>query len=333
MRQGLVRAQAHRAGLQAGSPALSSGLKRKEAQASGEIGTTNKHEAGSDHPRAAVDRRDGPLNPHAMHAPYAPPMIEPELLMLAYRSGIFPMSDSRDDPEIFWVEPKRRAVLPLEGFHLSHSLAKTLRRERFAVTCNAAFRQVLDACAAPREGEDGSWISHRIQASYEALHAIGHAHSIECWQPGADGTPQLVGGLYGVGFDRVFCGESMFSRRPDASKVALAWLVAALRRAGGQLLDCQFITPHLASLGAVEISQKRYLALLKLAQSGTFAGASSGVGAATGVAEAEGLGDGEAAAPVLALPDALGALLEDAASSGLSSSPGKFIAHFLTQTS
>jgi leucyl/phenylalanyl-tRNA--protein transferase len=259
-------------------------------------------------------------------------MIEPELLMLAYRGGIFPMADSRDDPEIFWVEPRLRAILPLDGFHLSQSLARTLRRDRFTVTCNAAFSQVLDACAAPRDGESGSWISHRIQASYEALHKLGHAHSVECWQLDADGSRQLVGGLYGVGFDGVFCGESMFSTRTDASKVALSWLVAALRTGGAQLLDCQFITPHLASLGAVEISQKRYLALLQRAQSGAFPRASS---AGAGVAVGDALGDGAGAgvAPPRALPDAFAALLAGAASSGLPSSPGKFIAQLLTQTS
>lgn len=250
--------------------------------------------------------------------------------MLAYRSGIFPMADRRDDPEIFWVEPRLRAILPLDGFHLSQSLARTLRRGRFTVTCNTAFSQVLDACAAPREGESGSWISHRIQASYEALHGRGHAHSVECWQEDAEGQPQLVGGLYGVGFDGVFCGESMFSRRPDASKVALAWLVAALRKGGAQLLDCQFITPHLASMGAVEISQKRYLSLLKRAQSGAFAASSAGSG--SGAATGDGVGDAVAEGAARPLPDAFAALLADASSAGLSS-PGKLIAHFLTQTS
>ena len=244
--------------------------------------------------------------------------------MLAYRSGIFPMSDHRDDPDIFWVEPRLRAILPLDGFRLSQSLARTLRRGRFSVTCNAAFDQVLEACAAPRDDGEGSWISHRIQASYEALHALGHAHSLECWQDDDNGERVLVGGLYGVGFDRVFCGESMFSRRSDASKVAMSWLVAALRRGGAQLLDCQFITPHLASLGAVEIEQERYLALLKQAQA---SGSSAGSAGAAADADAEGDGVG------VALPEAFGALLDDAASCGLASSPGKLIAHFLTQTS
>lgn len=279
-----------------------------------------------------------------MHAPRALDLIEPELLMLAYRSGIFPMADSREDPEIFWVEPRLRAILPLDGFRLSRSLARTLRRERFTVTCNQAFSQVMDECAAPRpatseeDAESGrSWISERIQASYENLHYLGQAHSIECWQDAPDGGGlRLVGGLYGVGFDRVFCGESMFSRVPDASKVALAWLVAALRRGGACLLDCQFITPHLASLGAVEMSQKRYLGLLKAAQSSVpHSPPVWGSGLAV-VDVAAGDGAAEGAAPgvdVLALPDAFAALLEDAASCGLASSPGKFIAQALTHTS
>jgi leucyl/phenylalanyl-tRNA--protein transferase len=277
-----------------------------------------------------------------VHATVSPPIIDPELLMLAYRSGIFPMADHRNDPEIFWVEPRKRAILPLDGFHLSRSLARTLRRERFEVTCNAAFAAVMDACAAPRidkMGRDGSgesWISHRIAASYLKLHELGQAHSLECWQTDAHGTRKLVGGLYGVGFDRVFCGESMFSRVPDASKVALAWLVAALRRGGAELLDCQFITSHLASLGAVEISQRRYVALLRAAQrpastpysgAGAAAGAREGDGAGAGRAEADAAGDGA----TLGLAAGFAALL--AAAAGSASSPGNFIAQSLTQTS
>ncbi len=262
----------------------------------------------------------------AMHAPVPPPPIDPELLVLAYRSGIFPMADRRDDPEVFWVEPRHRAILPLDGFHLSRSLARTLRRGRFAVTCNAAFAEVIEACAAPRPDADDTWLSDRIIASYRALHAGGHAHSIECWHDGA-----LVGGLYGVGFARVFCGESMFSRATDASKVALAWLVAALRRAGVELLDCQFLTGHLASLGAIEMSQERYLELLMAAQSATpgdGAGA-AGLAVAAGLGGTTGLGD----APSPGLPKGFAALLDDAAAAGLSSSPGNFIAQSLIHTS
>jgi leucyl/phenylalanyl-tRNA--protein transferase len=265
-----------------------------------------------------------------VHATATPPVIDPELLMLAYRSGIFPMADHRDDPEVFWVEPRKRAILPLDGFHLSRSLARTLRRGHFSVTCNTAFADVMAACAAPRrDGGGESWISHRIAASYQRLHALGHAHSLECWRDGV-----LVGGLYGVGFDRVFCGESMFSRVPDASKVALAWLVAALRRAGVELLDCQFITAHLASLGAVEISQRRYVGLLRAAQRSSGA-TYSGVGEAAGLGAAgvgvAGVGAAAGLGAVLGLPEGFAALLAEAEAS--SSSPGNFIAQSLTQTS
>jgi len=254
----------------------------------------------------------------AMHAPAAEP-IDPALLMRAYRMGVFPMADARDDPEVFWVEPRARAILPLDRFHLSASLARTLRRERFAVTCNAAFDAVIEACAAALPGRSETWISGRIAASYRALHRLGYAHSLECWQGGT-----LVGGLYGVGFDRVFCGESMFSRERDASKVALAWLVAALRRAGCELLDCQFMTPHLASLGAVEIAQADYLARLRAAQ------AVCGVGEGAAI---EGDGEGDADGLALGLPAGFAALLDEAAALGLASSPGKRIAQSLTQTS
>jgi leucyl/phenylalanyl-tRNA--protein transferase len=239
-----------------------------------------------------------------MHAP-GQAIIPSDLLLLAYRNGIFPMSDGRDDPEVFWVEPRQRAILPLDGFRLSHSLAKTVRQDRFRVTCNAAFDQVIAECAAPRPDHPESWISRRIMDSYLALHHDGYAHSIECWR-----GENLVGGLYGVGFEAVFCGESMFSRADNASKVALAWLIGLMRRSGGRLLDCQFMTEHLASLGAVEISQARYVALL-----GEAAGASSGEGVGVGVA----------------LPDAFGALVEEASALGLP--PAKLILQSLTQTS
>ena len=258
-------------------------------------------------------------------------IIDTQLLMLAYRSGIFPMSDGREDPEIFWVEPRQRAILPLDGFLCSRSLARTLRRGRFTVTCNAAFEDVMAGCAAPRRESDDTWISGRIASSYRALHAEGYAHSVECWQSGPDGQPQLVGGLYGVGFDRVFCGESMFSLVPDASKVALAWLVAALRRAGVELLDCQFMTDHLASLGAIEIPQSRYLTLLRQAQQPDqrSSGMSAGASAAAGDGEGEAAADGAAAG----LPAGFSALLEDASAAGSSSSPGNFIAQSFTHTS
>lgn len=241
-----------------------------------------------------------------MHSPFPPP-IPVEMLLLAYRSGIFPMADSREDTEIFWVEPRERAIIPLDGFRLSRSLAKVLRQERFAVTIDRDFSGVMAACAEPRPDHPDSWISDRIIASYQALHAAGHAHSIECWQDGA-----LVGGLYGVSFDRVFCGESMFSHARDASKVALAWLVALMRHAGFELLDCQFMTDHLASLGAVEIPQAEYLELVAAARQ----------------------------EPGMSLPQAYSAVAGSGAGVGVdrtggvdAPSPGKLIAQSLTQTS
>lgn len=194
-----------------------------------------------------------------MHAP--PPdsaaVTEPiptQLLLRAYRAGVFPMADYREDEEVYWVEPRERAIIPLEGFHASRSLRKLIRSERFAVTLDGDFDAVIDACAQPREEHAESWISLRIEASYRALHRAGHAHSVECRLDG-----ELVGGLYGVAFDRVFCGESMFSRADNASKVALAWLVACMKSAGYRVLDCQFMTDHLASLGAQAMPQKAYL--------------------------------------------------------------------------
>jgi leucyl/phenylalanyl-tRNA--protein transferase len=247
-----------------------------------------------------------------MHAPAAP-TIPPEMLLLAYRSGIFPMADGREDPEIFYVEPRRRAILPLEGFRCSHSLAKVLRRERFRVTCNADFAGVIAACAEPRPEHPETWISRRIEASYRAMHMAGYAHSIEVWDGDA-----LAGGLYGVGFDGAFCGESMFSHAANASKVALAWLVAAMKAARMELLDCQFMTEHLASLGAVEIDQEEYCERLARAQAA--GGVAVGPGADAGVA----VGAGAA----LGVPEGFALLLGAGASS-----PGKLIAQLLTQTS
>jgi leucyl/phenylalanyl-tRNA--protein transferase len=183
-------------------------------------------------------------------------VIDPELLLRAYSIGVFPMSDSREAGEIFWVEPRRRAILPLDGFRMSRSLRKTIRSGRFAVTADTAFGEVVRLCAEREE----TWINAEIGASYLELHRLGHAHSIEAWRQG-----RLVGGLYGVRLGAAFFGESMFSLERDASKVALAWLVARLKVGSFTLLDCQFMTAHLASLGAVEISQKDYLVSLSAA--------------------------------------------------------------------
>jgi len=178
-----------------------------------------------------------------------PAFLPPELLLRAYAAGVFPMAENRDDPEVFWVDPKRRGVLPLDGFHLSRSLARRMRRGGYAVTLDGDFAGVLDACADRPE----TWISGPIRDAYRALHARRHAHSLEIWEEG-----QLAGGVYGVKLQAAFFGESMVSPRTDGSKRALAHLVDHLRRCGFSLFDTQFITPHLARLGAIEISRAEY---------------------------------------------------------------------------
>ena len=232
--------------------------------------------------------------------------LDPRLLLHGYAMGIFPMADSRDADEVFWVEPRTRAILPLETFHLSRSLKRTLRSGAFQVTLDTAFADVVTACADRPE----TWINEDIERAVLALHRLGHAHSIEVWMDG-----DLVGGLYGIKLGRAFFGESMFSRRPDASKVALAWLVARLEVGGYTLLDCQFMTEHLASLGAVAVSRDRYAALL-----------------------ASALGEGAAASGAAAdfRPGdfwALDALLDGSAPAGAGGPGGKVIAQLLGQTS
>jgi leucyl/phenylalanyl-tRNA--protein transferase len=182
-----------------------------------------------------------------------PAFLPPALLLRAYAAGIFPMAEHRDDAEVFWVDPPRRGVLPLDGFHLSRSLARRMRRGGYTVTLDADFAGVVDACA----DRDDTWISAPIREAYLELHARGDAHSLEVWEEGV-----LAGGVYGVTLGRAFFGESMFSRRADGSKRALAHLVDHLRRCGFVLFDTQFITPHLARLGAVEIDRAAYRAQL-----------------------------------------------------------------------
>jgi leucyl/phenylalanyl-tRNA--protein transferase len=185
------------------------------------------------------------------------PPIDPNLLLRAYAAGVFPMADSRRAREVYWVEPAKRGILPLDNFHLSRSLRKVVKSDRFVVTADRAFPQVIAACAETRIGADGTWINSQIEQACIELFSRGHAHSIECWQ-----DDRLVGGLYGISLCGAFFGESMFSRATDASKVALAHLVARLRVGGFRLLDCQFLTEHLASLGAVEVSREDYVGLL-----------------------------------------------------------------------
>ena len=181
--------------------------------------------------------------------------ITPDLLLQAYRIGVFPMGERRDDPKLYWLDPRLRAVLPLDGFHLPRRLARTVRARHFDVSADSAFRDVMRACAEPRPGHPESWINEPIIELYGELFERGHAHSIECRRAG-----QLVGGLYGVSIGAAFFGESMFSRERDASKVALVHLVARLIKGGFRLLDCQFMTEHLRGFGAVEIPRDTFKA-------------------------------------------------------------------------
>jgi leucyl/phenylalanyl-tRNA--protein transferase len=197
--------------------------------------------------------------------------LDPQTVLRAYAMGVFPMADSRDADSVFWVEPKRRGILPLDGFHCSRSLKKTIAADRFRVTVDQAFAKILQLCAESAEDRPETWISGPIEQVFLRLHALGYAHSVECW----DGD-RLAGGLYGLALGRAFFGESMVSRATDASKVALAWLVARLRTGGFTLLDCQFQTDHLATLGVVEIDRTDYSALLAAALG---AGASDAAGA------------------------------------------------------
>lgn len=188
------------------------------------------------------------------------PRFTPQDLLRAYASGVFPMSDSADDPELYWVEPKFRGIIPLDGFHLSKRLGRTMRSGRFDVRVDTAFPAVLAACAGGGAYRPDTWINAEIRSLYTALFELGHCHSVECWQDG-----QLVGGLYGVSLGAAFFGESMFHSATDASKVALAHLVERLKAGGYQLLDTQFMTEHLAQFGAIEIPKAQYRKLLQQA--------------------------------------------------------------------
>jgi leucyl/phenylalanyl-tRNA---protein transferase len=177
----------------------------------------------------------------------------PHELLDCYARGVFPMADARDDERIFLIDPERRGVLPLAGFHVGRRLARTVRREPFEVRVDSAFAEVVAACAEAMPGRAETWINTTIERLYGRLFEIGHAHSVECWKEG-----ELVGGLYGVSLGGAFFGESMFSRATDASKVALVHLVARLIEGGYRLLDAQFMTEHLRQFGAVEIPRREY---------------------------------------------------------------------------
>jgi leucyl/phenylalanyl-tRNA--protein transferase len=183
-------------------------------------------------------------------------------LLDCYARGVFPMADAREDERVFLIDPEKRGVIPLEAFHLSRRLARTVRTEPFEIRTDTAFRTVVQACAEARPGRTETWINHPIEDLYVELHELGHAHTVECWEAG-----ELVGGLYGVSLRGAFFGESMFSRRRDASKIALAHLVARLLAGGYRMLDAQFMTEHLTQFGAVEIARADYHRRLKAALS------------------------------------------------------------------
>jgi leucyl/phenylalanyl-tRNA--protein transferase len=185
------------------------------------------------------------------------PDLTPDMLLKAYAVGVFPMAEDRNDPELFWVDPRMRGVILLDKFHVPRSLRKAVRRGTFDVTFDSAFESVIEFCAESTGDRPRTWINDKIIELYTTLHRMGHAHSVECWHDG-----RLVGGLYGVSLGGVFFGESMFSRMTDASKVALVYLAAALRLGGYRFIDTQFITKHLARFGAVELPRNEYRKLL-----------------------------------------------------------------------
>ncbi|CAN7404730.1 leucyl/phenylalanyl-tRNA--protein transferase [Rhizobium sp. LjRoot30] len=186
--------------------------------------------------------------------------ITPEILLRAYSIGLFPMAESADDPEIFWVEPEMRGVIPLDAFHVSRSLAKDLRRTTYDIRFDTAFDEVIAACAESTGDRPTTWINSTIRSLYSTLHRYGHAHSVEAW----DGET-LIGGLYGVSLGAAFFGESMFSRRTNASKMCLVRLVERLREKGFLLLDTQFTTDHLKTFGAIDVPKEDYGRILEQA--------------------------------------------------------------------
>jgi leucyl/phenylalanyl-tRNA--protein transferase len=199
-----------------------------------------------------------------MTRPFAPGYSIPtDLLLKAYASGVFPMAESAADPEVFWVRPETRGFIPLDGFHIPRSLRKTMRREPFEIRVDSDFEATIDGCAEKRPERGSTWINAPIRDAYVRLHREGHCHSVEAWQDG-----QLAGGLYGVSLGRVFFGESMFSRRTDASKVCLAYLVERLRARGFLLLDTQFTTEHLKRFGAIDLPRAKYEKMLAEALKG-----------------------------------------------------------------
>jgi len=213
--------------------------------------------------------------------------ITPQVLLKAYACGIFPMAESAEDNALYWIEPERRGILPLDRVHVPKSLTRTIRRGGFEVKIDNDFEGVIEGCAAPRSGRRSTWINARIRGLYRDLFALGHCHTVEVWQDG-----ELMGGLYGIHLGRAFFGESMFSKARDASKIALVYLIARLKYGGFTLLDTQFVTGHLSRFGAIEVSRQEFQRLLEGAL-GTSQGSVSG---STDAAGGAGRGRGAAAA-------------------------------------
>jgi len=246
--------------------------------------------------------------------------ITPQVLLKAYACGIFPMAESAEDNALYWIEPERRGILPLDRMHVPRRLARTIRGGGFEVKVDRNFEAVIEGCAAPRSGRRSTWINGRIRSLYRELFALGHCHTVEVWQDGV-----LTGGLYGVHLGRAFFGESMFSRARDASKIALVYLVARLRYGGFTLLDTQFVTGHLSRFGAIEVSRDEFQRFLEAAVGGGLAhgkgasaswggsGGGGGGGAAAasaggaGAAVAAGAGGAAGVADFSALPEGAGA--------------------------
>ena len=248
--------------------------------------------------------------------------ITPQVLLKAYACGIFPMAESAEDNALYWIEPERRGILPLDRVHVPKRLARTIRGGGFEVKVDRNFEAVIEGCAAPRLGRRSTWINARIRGLYRELFALGHCHTIEVWQEGA-----LVGGLYGVHLGRAFFGESMFSRVRDASKIALVYLIARLKYGGFTLLDTQFVTGHLARFGAIEVSRDEFQRLLEEALAGGFAhGRGSGGASAAAGGGGGGGGNGAAAASGAAAGASAGASVGASAAASAGVSGGAFAA-------
>jgi leucyl/phenylalanyl-tRNA--protein transferase len=251
--------------------------------------------------------------------------ITPQVLLKAYACGIFPMAESAEDNALYWIEPERRGILPLDRVHVPRRLARTIRSGGFEVQVDKHFEAVIEGCAAPRSGRRSTWINGRIRGLYRELFALGHCHTVEVWQDG-----ELTGGLYGVHLGRAFFGESMFSRARDASKIALVYLIARLKYGGFTLLDTQFVTGHLARFGAIEVSREQFQRSLEAALGAGVVAQGSGsncssAGAAASSGGAGGGGAGSAAGAVSAGAGAFALLPDDAAAA--------FVLQLVSQTS